>query len=349
MTYIIIVGLGSVNRVRRGELPLHERLSQLDNKSKATSSSGQEQYSLDQFHRIIDIIKFMRHRANTRLQYHRIWTSFNKFLIKFDRMPATWEDRVYIWVAHLVDNRKSVATVKSYLSAIRQILSSDGVELNEDKALLSSLLTTCKLKNKSLFIRLPIRLKLLQRVIHHTDLLFKNCGQYYLATLLKAMFSTAYFGLLRVGELVQGDHQMKAENVHLARNKNKLIILLTSSKTHTPQDAPQRIEIPAIPQLGKNCPLKLLENFMKIRESGSANNALFTLPSGIPITAQMFRTWLRRILANIGVNCKLYNSHSFRAGRCLDLRKLGFSLRKVKEAGRWLSSAILKYLKMDKI
>lgn len=74
-------------------------------------------------------------------------------------MPMTWEDRIYVYTAHLVDNKKSINTVKCYLSAIRQILKSDGVELHEDKELLSSLLTTCKIKNKSLFIRMPIKFK----------------------------------------------------------------------------------------------------------------------------------------------------------------------------------------------
>lgn len=162
----------------------------------------------------------MRHRRSTRLKYHEIWTAFNKFLIKFDRMPMTWEDRIYVYIAHLVDNKKSVKTVKSYLSAIRQILKSDGVELHEDKDLLSSLLTTCKLRNKSLYIRMPIRFKLLKAILDHTDKTFRANGQIYLATLLKAMFSTAYFGMLRVGEMVHGSHQIK-EKMFTSHKTNK--------------------------------------------------------------------------------------------------------------------------------
>lgn len=182
----------------------------------------------------------MRHRISTRLKYHEIWTTFNKFLIKFDRMPITWEDRIYVFIAHLVDNRKSVNTVKSYLSAIRQILKSDGVELHKDKELLSSLLTTCRIKNKSLRIRMPIRFKLLKAILDHTHKLFNEEGQHYLGTLLKAMFSVAYFGMLRVGEMVNGDHQVLRENLHFAKNKKKVTLLLTSSKTHTKMDKPQK-------------------------------------------------------------------------------------------------------------
>lgn len=337
------VNLGDVNKQRRGKLQQHERLSQIDNKSH--SSEDTEQYSLDQFHRIIDEIKFMRHRKSTRLKYHDIW-SFNKFLIEFDRMPTTWEDRIYVYMAHLVDNKKSVNTVKSYLSAIRQILKSDGVELHEDKDLLSSLLTTCKMRNKSLFIRMPIRFKLLKAIIDHTDKLLQGAGQEYLCTLLKAMFSTAYFGLLRVGEMTKSNHQIKARNVHWAKNKEKITIILESSKTHSNLDKPQKINLPKVAQLPKYCPVQLLNQYLKLRESNGNNKALFILRGGEPVTATLFRSWLRKILSEIGVSSKLYDSHSFRSGRCCDLRKLGYSLSAIKEAGRWASSAIIVYLKM---
>lgn len=304
------------------------------------------EYSLDQFHRIIEEIKFMKHRVSTRLKYHEIWTMFNKFLIRFDRMPMTWEDRIYVFIAHLVDNKKSVNTVKNYLSAIRQILKSDGVELHEDKELLSSLLTTCKLKNKSLQIRMPIKFKLLKSLIDHTHSMLNNSGQHYLGTLLKAMFSTAYFGLLRVGEMVKSNHQIKRKNVHFAKNKRKVSIILESSKTHSRWDKPQKISLPEVRQLPQYCPVNLLKEYLKLRGETARNNALFELRGGHPITANIFRKWLRKILSDIGLKSTLYDTHSFRAGRCCDLRRLGYSINAIKQAGRWASSAIILYLKL---
>lgn len=163
----------------------------------------------------------MRHWVCTQLKCHEFWTSFNKFLIKLDRMLLTWEDCIYVYIAHLVNNKKSINTVKSYLSAIRLILKWDGIDLQEDKNLLSSLLTTCKLKNKSLFIRMAIRFKILKAVIDHTDKMLNRCGQEYLGMLLKAMFCTAYFGLLRVGEMVQSNDQIKLKNLNFAKNRER--------------------------------------------------------------------------------------------------------------------------------
>lgn len=318
-------------------------MSQIDNRSHSTENP--DEYSLDQFHCIIKEIKFMRHRTSTRLKYHEIWTSFNKFLIKFDRMPATWEDRIYVYVAHLVDNKKSVNTVKSYLSAIRQILKSDGIDLQEDKNLFSSLLTTCKLRNKALHIRMPIRFKLLKAIIDHTDKNLNQSGQEYLGTLLKAMFATAYFGLLRVGEMVKSNHQIKMKNLHIGKNKRKLTLLLDSSKTHSQSDKPQKVTLPQVRQLPQYCPVILMNNFLKIRDPGRSK-AIFVLRGGQPITAAIFRKWLRIILDSIGVLSLHYDTHSFRSGHCCDLRRLGYSLSAIKEAGRWASSVILVYLKL---
>lgn len=333
----------SKNKHARGELPQEKRLSGIDNKSH--SSDDPLQYSLEQFHRIIEEIKYMRHRVSTRLKYHEIWTTFNKFLIRFDRMPMTWEDRIYVYTAHLVDNKKSINTVKSYLSAIRQILKSDGVELHEDKDLLSSLLTTCKIKNKSLFIRMPIKFKLLKAIIDHTHIALNREGQYFLGALLKSMFSMAYFGLLRVGEMVKSQHQIKLRNVHFAKNKSKVTILLESSKTHSKTDKPQKITLPEVKKLPQYCPVSLLKEYLKLRRN-IKSKALFVLRDGQPISAAIFRNWLRKMLKRIGLSCKLYDTHSFRSGRCCDLRKLGYSLSTIKKAGRWISSAILVYLKL---
>lgn len=183
-------------------------------------------------------------------------------------------------------------------------------------------------------------------MIDHTHIMLNNTGQVYLGTLLKAMFSVAYFGLLRVGEMVQSAHQIKYKNVHFAKNKKKITLLLESSKTHSKNDKPQKVVLPQVAELPQYCPVTLLKAFMKLRESSSNSQALFILQGGQPVTAAMFRGWMRRILKHIGLANKLYDTHSFRSGRCCDLRKLGYSLEAIKQAGRWVSSAIIVYLKL---
>ena len=57
------------------------------------------------------------------------------------------------------------------------------------------------------------------------------------------MFSTAYFGLLRVGEMCAGSHPILVNDVHIAENKKKFMFLLRSSKTHGKYNKPQQVKI----------------------------------------------------------------------------------------------------------
>ena len=72
---------------------------------------------------------------------------------------------------------------------------------------------------------------------------FHEVGQVYLATLYQALFSTAYFGLFRVGELTTRTHPVLARNVHIGSNKRKMLLLLQTSKTHGKGNKPQLIKI----------------------------------------------------------------------------------------------------------
>ena len=57
------------------------------------------------------------------------------------------------------------------------------------------------------------------------------------------------------------------------------------------------------------------------------------------------RRVLRICLLNIGLDPTLYDMHSTRAERALDLLKASFSIAEVKIFGRWKSSAVYRYLK----
>ena len=59
----------------------------------------------------------------------------------------------------------------------------------------------------------------------------------------KALLALSYYGLMRVGELTQSDHTLLAKNIHLAKNKEKILLLLYSSKTLYKGSKPQKIKI----------------------------------------------------------------------------------------------------------
>ena len=185
--------------------------------------------------------------------------------------------------------------------------------------------------------------------------------QPYLEILYKAMFSLAYYGLLRVGEITYSPHVLKACNIHVGHNKDKLQLVLYSSKTHCKESSPQKIKISAVKPANKTvqgykpktkttnshfCPVKLVTKYMGIRGSyQQLDKQFFIFADGTPVKDSNLRTTLRNLLNSLGLDGSLYDVHSFRIGRTSDLEKYGYSIDQIKAIGRWKSNAVYRYLK----
>ena len=287
--------------------------------------------------------------------YYAVWKGFNKFFIRLDNKPETWEDRIILYVAFLIEGKRSSRTIKSYVSALKNILQDDGVELNEDRFLLNAMTKACKLKNDRVTTRLPIRKGMLKLILQEVEKYYHNKKrtQPYLTSLYKALFSTAYFGLFRIGELATGTHPVRAKDVHVAKNKKKFLFVLRTSKTHGLYAAPQSVKISSHPQniesnqeqLGE-CPYKLLRDYIALRPLyASPEEPFFVLQDKSPLKPDLVRKILKLLLKKAGFEEGLYSFHSFRAGRTVDLRKIGLKIDQLMELGRWSSSSIYTYLK----
>ena len=176
--------------------------------------------------------------------------------------------------------------------------------------------------------------------------------QLFLETLYKAILSLGYYGLMRIGELVSGSHPVKAKDIHIALNKNKILIYLHSSKTHGKESLPQEIKIKATSEDGHKrncffCPFTLLRNYLKLRgEYFELEEPFFVHSNKTPVTPSQLRAVLKQLLENVNLDPSLYGVHSLRIGRCSDmLLKYNYSLQEVKRAGRWRSTAVFRYLK----
>ena len=72
---------------------------------------------------------------------------------------------------------------------------------------------------------------------------------------------------------------------------------------------------------------------------------LFVFVDHSPVRPRHVRTLLRVLLKRIGLNEKLYDTHSLRIGRATDLMKQGKTIEEIKRMGRWKSNAVYRYLK----
>ena len=55
--------------------------------------------------------------------YYGIWKTFNQFIVRLDFKPTNWEDRITLFAGHLIHLGRKSNTVKSYISAIKAVLS----------------------------------------------------------------------------------------------------------------------------------------------------------------------------------------------------------------------------------
>ena len=52
-----------------------------------------------------------------------------------------------------------------------------------------------------------------------------------------------YYGLFRIGEIAFGEHTIKACDIHIGDEGEKILVILHSSKTHGKADRPQEVKI----------------------------------------------------------------------------------------------------------
>ena len=142
-----------------------------------------------------------------------------------------------LYIAYIVDIGLQSSTVRSYISAIRNILSDDGYVWDDQRMLINSLTRACKVVNDKVKTRLPINCGLLELILFELQRYFAANYQWYLDVMYRALFTLGYYGLLRVGELTDSPHVLRACNIHVGVNKQKIMLMLYTSKlTQWPTD-----------------------------------------------------------------------------------------------------------------
>ena len=303
---------------------------------------------------ILEELRWKMTRDSTAGNYYSIWKKFNMFVLQLDKMPKMWEQHVPLYGAFLVNRGIQSSTIRSYFSAIKKILTDVGYNYKQEEVMLNTLTKACRIINDKICTCLPINIKLLEILLFEIGHIFKS--QFYLESLYKTIFCLAYYGLFRIGELTHSPHAVKACNINIGQNKNKLLIILYSSKTHGKESRPQQVKISEIKFSGNKyksgeqrhffCLFKLTWKYLTLRGNYvSEEEQFFIFHDRSPVYPAHVRDVLRTALKRIGLNSRAYNCQSFRIGRCSDLIKLGYSVDSVKLFGRWKLNAVYKYIR----
>ena len=152
--------------------------------------------------------------------------------------------------------------------------------------------------------------------------------------------------------MTTGTHPIAARDVHIGENKNKILFVLRTSKTHWKDVDPQTVKICSTQSNNKNnktnklCPYSLLREYLKIRKPYKTNHEpFFVFADRSPVTSNAKRIVFKKILQLENFDTEVYNLHSFRIGRACDLLKGGIPVEVIKKLGRWKSNIVYKYLR----
>ena len=200
-----------------------------------------------------------------------------------------------LFVGYLIESKKKSQTIKSYISAIRALLRDDRITLNENKYLLTVLTKACKFRNDRVRTRLPIGRRLLEMILEETEIYFLGQGQVFLCRLYKALFAIGYYGLLRVGEITSGDHPVRVGDVKIADNKNKMMFILRTLKTHWKNVKPQTVKICSTKKYSyRFCPYQIIRDYMEVRKSFvSKDEPFFIFRDRSPVKPNNMRSVLK--------------------------------------------------------
>ena len=124
--------------------------------------------------------KNAKHKESTKQVYIAIWRQFNKFIIRLDDMPNSWEAKTALYITHLIKSGAQSSTIKTYISAIKSVLADDGYEWSSSSLLLNSLVRSCRLKNDRLKTRLPILKGLLEILLAEVQRMYRPQQQFFI-------------------------------------------------------------------------------------------------------------------------------------------------------------------------
>ena len=228
---------------------------------------------------LLENLKNKGTRDSTRHKYHEIWRSFNKFIISLDVIPNKWEERTVLFCASLVERGCQSGTVRSYVSAIKRILVKDGYLWDEKIILFQAITKSCRQLNDRVRSRFPIQIGLFELILFELARLFDTP---FVISLYRAIFTLAYYGLMRISELTLNNphakHYIRAKDVHVGTNKDKILLVLYTSKTHRKESRPQKIKIEAVEYHKEKrhfCPFHTVCKYMQYRGGYETYNEPF--------------------------------------------------------------------------
>ena len=203
--------------------------------------------------------------------YNNALKCFSDFRSKY-LLPHSWPVPVAHaanFISFCFNQGYSPATVTTYMSSLSYIHKLRALVDPTESFLIKKILEGFRRLKSAKDIRAPITREVLIRLI---DALPAVCFSEYESCLFKSLFTLAYFGLFRIGELVYTDHRQAGYALQLADvtiSDQQLTIRIRICKTNK-TGKPIFVHISSVSDK-RICPIIALQQFMRSRSTGSGS------------------------------------------------------------------------------
>ena len=274
--------------------------------------------------------------------FHQVMNRLDISFHGYSSMPLN-QDHILLFVGFLHLQGYAPTSILSYLSALGYAHKLMGfVDPTSNFAVQKALKGAMKV-HPTVDVRLPITINILQQMSLALDHTISNP---YLRLLFRSMYTIAFFGLMRVGEITKSLDGEQAVNFDQFRMYENHLIITISKFKHNMKRQPFDL-VMVKQQLKEICPLTNLIEYIRVR--GTNPGPLFCLPDGSPVPRELFIRHLKNTISFCGLSTKLFKSHSFRIGGASFYAELGLSDEQIRLIGRWKSDAFKKYIRCQRI
>lgn len=274
---------------------------------------------------------------NTQKTYSHIEKLIRNFYTETGLNATSVDPSITALFTQFLGSSYKPATVRTYLSALSYRFKIRGLPDPTNAFIVKQTVTGLERIKPSMDNRLPITLPILKSLnnVAHTVL------NHYDTVLFKAMFSLAFFALLRIGEFTTGNTTHTLNVMHVSVDKNGLVLNMPSFK-HSKASSPHTVKVghqdPTV------CPIVHLLAYLRIRPAGP-NLHLFIFQNGMSVSRLNFTKVLRMCLKAANIPDKNIRSHSFRIGGATYMAGQGMSDSQIRALGRWRTDAFKRYIR----
>lgn len=279
-----------------------------------------------------------------------MWKSFIAFCLFYQQkqLPAS-SHTISLYAQLLSRSFKSVKSIRNYISAVKtlHILLDMPIKSFESMQVTMTLNGLARLHPRVPKRAHPITPEILYKFYGILDLKDPVQATFW------ALFIVAFFSMSRKSNLVLTQSSSAPKRFLLRRDvsveNDSIILSLHWSKTN--QFGKKVHKIPLI-QIKKSplCPVSALINMISLVPA-QPTDPLFAIPAKKghlkTITYRNYQSFLKGLIRIIGLDPKLYSSHSFRRGGATHAFRSNVPSELIKEHGDWSSEAYMIYLQFS--